>query len=56
VDYPIDVVVYEKGSFKTKELRLYKEDMQQISDDWNLSLRNSLQTINEDWMKTLLSV
>jgi putative proteasome-type protease len=55
VDYPIDVVVYESGSFKAKELRLYKEDMQKISDDWNLSLRNSLKTINEDWMKDLLS-
>ncbi|MEY2794073.1 MAG: hypothetical protein RJA76_2065 [Bacteroidota bacterium] len=56
VDYPIDVVVYESGSFKAKELRLYKEDMQKISDEWNLSLRNSLKTINEDWMKDLLSV
>jgi putative proteasome-type protease len=56
VDYPIDVVVYEKGSFKAKEIRLYKEDMQKISDDWNLALRNSLETIEEYWMKSLLTL
>jgi len=54
VYYPIDVVVYEKGSFKTKEMRLFKEDMQKISDDWNASLRASLKLINEDWMKKLI--
>lgn len=54
VDYPIDVVVYEKNSFKIKEMRLQKEDMQIISDDWNLSLRESLKKINENWMKGLL--
>lgn len=55
VDYPIDVVVYEKGSFKAKEIRLYKEDMQTISDEWNIALRKSLASIDEDWMKNLIS-
>jgi putative proteasome-type protease len=55
VDYPIDVVVYEKGSFKAKEVRLYKEDMQAISDDWNEALRKSLAGIDEGWMKELIS-
>jgi putative proteasome-type protease len=56
VDYPIDVVVYEKDSFKAKEVRLYKEDMQKISDEWNIALRNSLESIDEEWMKSLISV
>jgi len=56
VDYPIDVVVYEKDSFKAKEVRLYKEDMQKISDEWNIALRNSLESIDEEWMKNLISV
>ena len=56
VDYPIDVVVYEKGSYKAKEIRLHKEDMQKISDDWNLALRNSLESIEEYWMKSLLTL
>ena len=56
VDYPIDVVVYEKDSFKAKEIRLHKEDMQKISDEWNLALRNSLETIDEHWMKSLLTL
>ncbi len=55
VDYPIDVVVYEKGSFKAKEIRLYKEDMQKISDDWNVALRKSLESIEEKWMESLIS-
>ena len=55
VDYPIDVVVYEKGSFKAKEIRLYKDDMQTISDEWNIALRKSLASIDEDWMKSLLT-
>jgi len=56
VDYPIDIVVYEKDSFKAKEVRLYKEDMQKISDEWNIALRNSLENIDETWMKNLISV
>jgi putative proteasome-type protease len=56
VDYPIDVVVYEKNSFKAKEVRLYKEDMQKISDEWNIALRNSLESIDEEWMKSLISL
>jgi putative proteasome-type protease len=56
VDYPIDVVVYEKDSFKAKEMRLYKEDMQKISDEWNTALRNSLESIDEDWMINLISL
>lgn len=55
VDYPIDVVVYEKNSFKAREIRLYKEDMQKISDDWNEALRKSLASIEEGWMKELIS-
>lgn len=55
VDYPIDIVVYEKNSFKIKEIRLYKEDMQKISDEWNISLRNSLENIDDYWMKNLIS-
>jgi len=56
VDYPIDVVVYEKDSFKAKEVRLYKEDMQKISDEWNIALKNSLESIDKEWMKSLISV
>ncbi|MEY2636503.1 MAG: hypothetical protein RLZZ197_979 [Bacteroidota bacterium] len=55
VDYPIDVVVYEKGSFKAREVRLHKEDMEAISDDWNEALRQSLARIDEGWMKDLIS-
>lgn len=56
VDFPIDIVVYEKDSFKAKEIRLHKEDMQQISDEWNLALRKSLEKIDEGWMKNLVSL
>jgi putative proteasome-type protease len=55
VDYPIDVVVYEKNSFKAREIRLHKEDMEAISDDWNEALRKSLEGIDESWMKDLIS-
>jgi hypothetical protein len=37
-------------------VRLYKEDMQKISDEWNIALRNSLESIDEEWMKNLISV
>jgi hypothetical protein len=50
------VVVYEKNSFKAKEIRLYKEDMEAISDDWNEALRKSLAGIDEGWMKDLISI
>ena len=35
--------------------RLYKEDMEAISDDWNEALRQSLARIDEGWMKDLIS-
>ena len=56
VDYPIDVVDYEKDSFKAKEVRLYKKDMQKIYDESNTALRNSLESIDEAWMKSLISL
>jgi hypothetical protein len=30
--------------------------MQKISDDWNLALRKSLETIEDYWMKSLLTL
>jgi hypothetical protein len=30
--------------------------MQKISDDWNQALRNSLEGIEENWMKDLISL
>jgi hypothetical protein len=30
--------------------------MQKISDEWNIALRNSLESIDEEWMKSLISV
>ena len=53
---PLTLSFMKKDSFKAKEVRLYKEDMQKISDEWNIALRNSLESIDEEWMKSLISV
>jgi putative proteasome-type protease len=53
VDYPIDVVYYEKDSFNIIEERYDKEELQNISDGWNENLIESIKTLPDDWLKKI---
>lgn len=50
VDYPIDIVLYEKNSYSIAEHRYEKTDLESISAQWALELKNALDNIPEDWM------
>jgi putative proteasome-type protease len=51
VDFPIDVLLYNKGSYKLVEHRYTKEDLEYISHQWNSLLNESVQKLSTDWMK-----
>jgi putative proteasome-type protease len=51
VDWPVDVVLYEKDSFRMVEHRYFKEDLQQISDWWMERLRHSILDLPSEWIE-----
>ncbi|MEO6637820.1 MAG: hypothetical protein ABIN25_06065 [Ginsengibacter sp.] len=50
VDFPIDVVVYEKDSFFLAENRYEKKDLESVSGEWDLQMKMAQNNISEDWM------
>jgi putative proteasome-type protease len=50
VDFPIDVVLYEKDSFYIAEHRYEKQDLENVSEQWAAELKIALQNLPEDWM------
>ncbi|MFC0184223.1 putative proteasome-type protease [Pseudarcicella hirudinis] len=53
VDYPIDVIVYEKDSFHMVEHRLHKEDMLKVSQQWTELLKKSMDDLPDEWMSEI---
>lgn len=51
VDFPLDVVIYEKDSFHMVEHRLEKEDMAAISLQWAALLNDSVRRLPTAWMQ-----
>ena len=49
VDFPVDVVVYRKGSFHMVEKRFTKEDMKENADGWQSRLRDSVNQMPSSW-------
>lgn len=50
VDFPIDVIVYRRDSFALVEHRYEEQDLNHISTEWALKLKQSLDDLPEDWM------
>jgi putative proteasome-type protease len=50
VDFPIDVILYKKDTFKLVEQRYTQKDMASISAQWDDELKSALQNIPGDWM------
>ncbi len=55
VDYPIDVIFYEKNSFRIIERRYKKDELTKISKNWNSKLSKSIDSIPDNWMEKLFS-
>lgn len=54
VDFPLDVLMYEKDSFNILEHTFEKSDLEHISHQWNALLNASVQKLSNDWMDPLL--
>ncbi len=55
VDFPIDVVIYEKDSFVLTERRFEKNDLEYVSSLWAAQLQTALNKIPEDWMESVFT-
>ena len=53
VGYPIDVFIYENGSFSIKQKRFDEKDLHEFSDQWAEILKEGIQNISEDWVNDI---
>lgn len=53
VEYPIDVVIYEKDSFHITERRYEQEELSDISTLWDTKLNESVNSLPVDWIEKL---
>jgi putative proteasome-type protease len=54
VDFPLDIVVYVKNSYKMISQRFEKNDLVENSDVWQERLRKSVRELSLDWARPLL--
>lgn len=52
VDFPLDVVLYEKGSFKMVEHRYEREDLKPISNWWQERMRSAVAELPSAWVES----
>lgn len=53
VEFPIDVVLYEKNSFHITETRYEFNELLPVSATWNEKLKSALDELPEDWMEKI---
>lgn len=53
VDFPIDVVHYEKDSYFIAERRYKKQELSEVSKLWNSKINQAITELPEDWMQLL---
>jgi putative proteasome-type protease len=51
VDFPIDVVLYKRGSFELIEHRFHQQDLHEISDWWQERMRASVRDLPSEWIE-----
>jgi putative proteasome-type protease len=54
VDFPVDVVVYQRDTHQIIAQRFEKNDLIEISNSWQERLRNSIGQLSFEWMQPLL--
>jgi putative proteasome-type protease len=55
VDFPMDVILYARGSFALVEQRYQRDDLRDISDWWQERMRRSVQDLPSEWIETAFS-
>ena len=51
VDFPIDVLLYTKGSYGIIERRYQQDDLRAISDWWQERMRKSVEELPGQWIE-----
>jgi putative proteasome-type protease len=55
VDYPIDLVLYRRGSYELVEHRYEREDLNQISRWWQERMRCAVDELPSKWVEAAFS-
>ena len=55
VAFPIDVLLYQKGSFEIVEHRYQGDDLRQISNWWQERMRRAVQELPSEWIDSAFS-
>lgn len=55
VDFPVDVLLYSRGSFEMVEQRYQREDLQAISNWWQERMRLAVQDLPSGWIEAAFS-
>ena len=55
VDFPIDVLLYQAGSFEMIEHRYERNDLSQISNWWQDRMRRAVQELPSEWVERAFS-
>lgn len=55
VDFPIDVLLYQAGSFEMIEHRYERDDLSQISNWWQDRMRRAVQELPSEWVERAFS-
>ena len=55
VDFPLDVVLYGRDTFRLVEQRYEKQDFAEISNWWQERLRQSVSELRSDWIEPLMA-
>jgi putative proteasome-type protease len=51
VDFPIDVLLYSRGSHELVEYRFQSDDLRQISNWWQERMRHSVEDLPSEWIE-----
>ena len=55
VDFPLDVVLYERGSFELVEHRYGREELKHISNWWQERMRSAVAELPSEWVESAFS-
>jgi len=55
VDFPMDVILYSRGSFTLVEHRYQKDDLREITNWWQERMRRSVQDLPSGWIEAAFS-
>ena len=55
VDFPVDILLYSKGSFQLVEHRYEVDDIREISNWWQERMRSAVHDLPSDWIEAAFS-